>query len=126
MGKAGAGRSPTRHNPCGHPLTKHACLLLVLLLSGILLFIALAEPKALPAHPYFSGLPPFLVIAHRGGRGLGPEGTLSLFRQAVGLGADVLELDVRQSADWTLVVLHDERVDRTTEGSGREIGRAHV
>jgi glycerophosphoryl diester phosphodiesterase len=93
--------------------------LLVLLLSGILLFIALAEPKALPAHPYFSGLPPFLVIAHRGGRGLGPEGTLSLFRQAVGLGADVLELDVRQSADGTLVVLHDERVDRTTEGSGR-------
>jgi glycerophosphoryl diester phosphodiesterase len=64
-------------------------------------------------------MPEFLVIAHRGGRGLGPEGTLLLFRRAVDLGADVLEFDVRRSADGALVAFHDERVDRTTEGSGR-------
>lgn len=84
-----------------------------------LLLVALKEPDPLPPHPYFSGLPAFLVIAHRGGRDLGPEGTLPLFRQALELGADVLEFDLRQSADGALVVLHDERVDRTTEGSGR-------
>ncbi len=93
--------------------------LAVLLPVAALLLAALKEPAPLPAHPYFAGQPEFLVIAHRGGRGLGPEGTLPLFHQAVGLGVDVLEFDVRQSADGVLVVLHDATVDRTTEGTGR-------
>lgn len=84
-----------------------------------LLLAALKEPTPLPAHPYFAGQPEFLAIAHRGGRGLGPEGTLPLFRQAVDLGVNVLEFDLRQSADGVLVVLHDEKVDRTTDGRGR-------
>lgn len=93
--------------------------LAVLLLAAVLLLVALKEPVPLPAPPYFAGQPEFLVIAHRGGRGLGPESTLPLFRQVVDLGVDVLEFDVRQSADGALIVLHDERVDRTTDGSGR-------
>lgn len=91
----------------------------VLLPAAALLLAALKEPVPLPTHPYFSGQSAFLVIAHRGGYGLGPESTLPLFRQAVELGVDVLEFDVQQSADGVLVVLHDERVDRTTDGSGR-------
>ncbi len=87
--------------------------------AALLLAAILAEPTLLPPHPYFAGQPEFLVIAHRGGRGLGPESTLPLFRQVVDLGVDVLEIDVRLSADGVLVVLHDEKVDRTTEGSGR-------
>ena len=59
------------------------------------------------------------VIAHRGGRGLWPENTVFAFQHAVGLGVDALELDVRSSADGELVILHDERVDRTTNGQGR-------
>ena len=79
---------------------------------------ALASPEQKPLHPYF-GEREFLVIAHRGGRGLGPEGTLPVFRRAVEMGVDVLEMDVRVSADGALVVFHDRRVDRTTDGTGR-------
>lgn len=92
--------------------------LLVLFLGGALLLAVLVEPEPLPPHPYLAGKE-FQVIAHRGGRRLGPENTLVLFRRAVELGVDVLEMDVRQSADGVLVVLHDAAVDRTTEGSGR-------
>ncbi|HEV2707676.1 MAG TPA: glycerophosphodiester phosphodiesterase [Pyrinomonadaceae bacterium] len=59
-----------------------------------------------------------LVIAHRGGAGLWPENTIYAFERASELGVDVLELDVRASADGQLVVIHDERVERTTDGAG--------
>src|ERR1043165_3821623 len=59
-----------------------------------------------------------LVIAHRGGAGLWPENTLYAFERAVALGVDVIETDVRTTAEGELVVLHDELVDRTTDGSG--------
>lgn len=93
--------------------------LAVVLPAAAVVLVALKNPVSQPPHPYFAGQPEFLVIAHRGGRGLGPEGTLPLFRQAVDLGVDVLEFDLRQSADSILVVLHDDTVDRTTDGSGR-------
>ena len=60
----------------------------------------------------------FLLIGHRGASGLAPENTLASFAKAVALGADGVELDVRL-ADGEIVVIHDERVDRTTNGSGR-------
>lgn len=59
-----------------------------------------------------------LVIAHRGGGGIAPENTLAAFRRSVELGVDVLELDVRSTADGELVVIHDSKVDRTTNGNG--------
>ena len=64
---------------------------------------------------------PLLAIAHRGapaGSGTA-EGTLAAFRAAITAGADMLEFDVRRTRDGELVVLHDETVDRTTNGSGR-------
>lgn len=60
-----------------------------------------------------------LVIAHRGGAGIFPENTLYAFEKSWKLGADVLELDVRETADGKLVVMHDRTVDRTTDGSGQ-------
>lgn len=60
-----------------------------------------------------------LVIAHRGGAGLWPENTLYAFARAQALGVDVIELDVRSTADGTLVVFHDATVGRTTDGAGR-------
>lgn len=59
------------------------------------------------------------VIGHRGAAGLAPENTLASFSQAVRLGVDAVELDVHVSADERLVVIHDERVDRTTDGNGQ-------
>lgn len=74
-----------------------------------------------PGSPYLAGAP--LLIAHRGGAALAPENTLAAFRQAVAWwGADILEIDVRPTADGEVVVLHDARVDRTTDGTGPVAG----
>jgi glycerophosphoryl diester phosphodiesterase len=62
-------------------------------------------------------IPP-LAIAHRGSRELWPENTMEAFTQAVALGFKFLETDLHVSADGVLVCVHDETVDRTTEGTG--------
>jgi glycerophosphoryl diester phosphodiesterase len=61
-----------------------------------------------------------LRIAHRGasGRGLKPENTLSAFDEAIEIGVDVIEIDVRITGDGKLIVLHDPSLDRTTDRSG--------
>lgn len=60
-----------------------------------------------------------LLIAHRGGSGLAPENTMAAFEGAVrDWAADMIELDVRATADGACVVIHDATVDRTTDGSG--------
>lgn len=63
---------------------------------------------------------PFQAIAHRGGPGSAnaPEGTLAAFSASVAAGADWLEFDVHATRDGVLVVLHDDTVDRTTNGTG--------
>lgn len=59
-----------------------------------------------------------LVIAHRGASDAAPENTLAAFRQAAADGADCIEFDVACTADGELVVLHDDTVNRTTDGAG--------
>lgn len=59
-----------------------------------------------------------LVMAHRGGKGLWPENTIYGYRRALETGVDVLEIDVWRTRDGVVVVNHDERVDRTTNGRG--------
>ncbi len=58
------------------------------------------------------------IIGHRGAAGLAPENTLASFRQAAGLGAKMVEFDVRLSADNQPVVFHDDTLDRTSTGRG--------
>src|SRR6266702_7074370 len=58
------------------------------------------------------------VVGHRGAMGHCPENTLASFERGLELGADWIELDVHLSRDGALVVIHDETVDRTTNGSG--------
>jgi len=58
-------------------------------------------------------------IAHAGGLGRAPANTLEALAQAVEDGADVLEVDTQMTADGVLVLMHDDTVDRTTNGSGR-------
>lgn len=60
-----------------------------------------------------------LVIGHRGAAGHAPENTLAAFRAGLALRADGVECDVHMSRDGELVVIHDDRLDRTTDGHGR-------
>ena len=57
-----------------------------------------------------------LKIAHRGASGYEPENTLRSFRKAIELNSDAIELDVQLTKDHKLVVIHDETVNRTTNG----------
>ncbi|HEV7731607.1 MAG TPA: glycerophosphodiester phosphodiesterase family protein [Candidatus Binatia bacterium] len=58
------------------------------------------------------------VIAHRGASGTRPENTLAAFRRAVELGAHMIELDVQCTRDGAVVVIHDDTLERTTDGRG--------
>ncbi|MDX6181286.1 glycerophosphodiester phosphodiesterase family protein [Flavobacterium sp. Fl-77] len=60
----------------------------------------------------------FLKIAHRGAKGYEPENTLKAFQKALDLNADGIELDVHLSADGQIIVIHDETIDRMTNGKG--------
>jgi glycerophosphoryl diester phosphodiesterase len=59
-----------------------------------------------------------IVIAHRGNSGPAPACTMAAIRQAVDLGADMIELDVRSSREGVAVIIHNDTVDETTNGSG--------
>ena len=60
-----------------------------------------------------------LKIGHRGAAGHAPENTLKSFMAAIGLGCDMIELDVHLCASGEVMVIHDDTVDRTTNGSGQ-------
>jgi len=81
-------------------------LLLCLVLSWLVAPVVTAQQKRC------------LNIAHRGGGRLAPESTLAAFRKAIAAGADVLELDLHATADGVIVVSHDRKVDRMTNGRG--------
>ncbi len=59
-----------------------------------------------------------LVFAHQGGEGVAPSNTMVAFQRAVDAGADVLDADLHMTADGELVLIHDETVDRTSNGTG--------
>ncbi len=73
------------------------------------------SPKGLP----WAGKFPVLVIAHRGFSGTAPENTLIAFKKALELDVDMIELDVRLSKDGEVVVIHDDTLNRTTNGKGK-------
>jgi glycerophosphoryl diester phosphodiesterase len=64
-----------------------------------------------------SGLP-VIAVGHRGTTKFAPENTLAAFDKAIAMGARVVEMDVRMTADGVFIVMHDARVDRTTNGRG--------
>src|SRR5215217_4633053 len=87
-----------------------AILLAVLLLT-------LFMPDA-PASNYYREIDRPLVIAHQGGDDSWPGDTMYAFENAVEIGADVLEMDAHITRDSQIVLMHDEKVDRTTDGTG--------
>ncbi len=64
-------------------------------------------------------LPRPTIFAHRGASAFAPENTLAAFELAVIQNADAIELDAKLSADGQVVVIHDQSVDRTTDGAGQ-------
>lgn len=60
-----------------------------------------------------------LLVGHRGACDVAPENTMPSFERAYRDGADIVEADIRLSADGEVMVFHDATVDRTTDGSGR-------
>lgn len=91
---------------------------LAAVLATIYAVLALIARPA-PEHSFFAQFQHRpLVMAHRGGKGLWPENTLYAFEQAAAMGVDVLEMDIHSTSDGVLVVMHDDTVDRTTDGTG--------
>lgn len=68
---------------------------------------------------YKTNMDKILKIGHRGASGYEPENTLISFEKAIDLNADGIELDVHLTSDGHLVVIHDETIDRTTNGKGQ-------
>lgn len=58
------------------------------------------------------------IISHRGGRSWAPENTLAAFKMSLDIGVDAIEFDVHRCASGELVVIHDEMINRTTNGVG--------
>lgn len=58
------------------------------------------------------------IIGHRGAAGLAPENTLASFKRAIEEGVDMIECDVHLSQDDSLIIMHDYKVNRTTNGKG--------
>src|SRR5690606_31552997 len=59
-----------------------------------------------------------IVLAHRGYSAKAPENTMAAFELALAVGADGIELDVHMTRDGEIVVIHDDTLDRTTNGKG--------
>jgi glycerophosphoryl diester phosphodiesterase len=68
--------------------------------------------------PAFAGGAGPVIVAHRGGALEAPENTLAAVRHGIGAGSDWQEIDVQLSLDQRVIVIHDDTLDRTTNGSG--------
>jgi len=60
-----------------------------------------------------------ICIAHRGASAYEPENTIRAFKRAIEMGCEGIEMDLRRSKDGKIVVIHDETVNRTTNGKGK-------
>lgn len=96
-------------------VTLYVVAILALAVIAAVIRIRMVEPVS--EKPFPSAKRP-IVMAHRGGLGLWPENTLYAFERAARIGVDVMEIDVRQTKDGEIVIIHDETVDRTSNGSG--------
>ena len=72
-------------------------------------------------HPFFHGPHP-VILGHRGAAGSAPENTLLAFHEGLKQGAHMLESDIQATADGVPILLHDNRVDRTTDRQGEANG----
>ncbi|QXE01897.1 glycerophosphodiester phosphodiesterase family protein [Terribacillus sp. DMT04] len=88
---------------------------MIMLAAGVLLLAGCALVGTEAADETNDDL---LVIAHRGASAVEPEHTFLAYDQALDDGADYIEIDLRKTADGELIAMHDDTVDRTTDGEG--------
>jgi len=118
------GQKPIRHagvtmaTPAVRPHPPRRGWVTVVALLAVAVIAALLQAEPADRIPHYVANDP-VNIAHAGAQGHAPQNTLPAFERAVELGADVLEMDLQLTADDGLVVMHDETVDRTTDGTGR-------
>lgn len=97
---------------------KKTALALLLLVVGAVLGLRFTSSPA-PHRAFFDNFDHTpIVFAHQGGDEVWPGDTLYAFEKAAALGVDVLEMDAHITRDGVLVIIHDETVDRTTDGQG--------
>jgi glycerophosphoryl diester phosphodiesterase len=116
----------TKRNPTkiGTMMKRRFVCISVIGLAIVVVFMVMAiiPAQRTPDHPYFANFNTYpLVIAHADdtGQGLWPGSTMVFLQGSQELGVDVLELDVHMSSDGHIVVMHDDTVDRTTNGAGK-------
>ena len=115
--ETGSDRRPSRR--IGIVIAAALATLLVVYLVLVLVARSRVDPGR--THPFFeprAGEHEPLVFAHQGGELIRPSNTMVAFTHAADLGVDVLDTDMHRTADGVLVLLHDETVDRTSDGTG--------
>jgi glycerophosphoryl diester phosphodiesterase len=99
-------------------MKKRFLTLLILFVAGA--SIAFAQQPATKLNDVFSGKSKsILVAAHRGDWRKAPENSLKALQSCIEQGFDMMELDVKMTKDSVLVVMHDQTIDRTTNGKGK-------
>ena len=101
----------------GRRLIAGAIIFIICLSGGFIMACAQLKTTPEPGAAW-RGKYPITVTAHRGFSGENPENTLASFRAAIAAGADMVELDVHLTRDNELVVIHDDTLERTTDGKG--------
>ena len=100
---------------------------LLILLSGLSLFCGCTQTEpvsgtraaAIVAEIHNPSSKNVVVACHRGDWRNWPENSLAAIESVIGMGADIMELDLKLTKDSVLVVCHDRTIDRTTSGKGR-------
>ena len=105
-------------------------LLIILGVLAVAVLIAHLAASPAPDHPLFEQFSADhypLVIAHAGSE-LYPTDTMYALEQYAGMGVDILEMDLHMTADGEIILIHDDTLDRTTDGTGdvREMTLAEV
>jgi glycerophosphoryl diester phosphodiesterase len=94
-------------------------LLLVLGVVIVSYVIGVVIAKPAEPRPFFTQYQKRpMVIAHQGGDGIRPSETMMAYENAAALKVDVLEMDIHATSDGVIVLMHDAKVDRTTDGTG--------
>ena len=117
MGRLPAFLSPFRaKDHVGYGKKAFRLLILLLICGGFMSWAA--KNVEIAKFPYWTAKFSIMVIAHRGFSGAAPENTLAAFQKGIEIGSDMIELDVHLSRDGEIVVIHDETLERTTNGKG--------
>ena len=82
-------------------------------------FLAAQRAEAIRKDVLNPRLDKVLVVAHRGNWSIAPENSLAAIDSAIRMKVDIVEIDIRKTKDGQLVLMHDDTVDRTTNGTGK-------